>query len=118
MILEKGKYGFVKVGLGRANGINKNKEITIYSDDCTTKIGKAKVVEYNPLTLDIEITENLEFPFCYFTIIPMNYTQQNGYIVDIQSFKITGDSMDYKPFILSIEDNFKVKKVRKKKVIE
>lgn len=104
MILLKGTYRFIKVGLGNACILNKEKNIPIYADDAVTMIGQAMIIEENPLELVIEISEDLEFESSYFSIVPMNYTQQNGYIINIDSFKLVTSYLDYKPFILSETD--------------
>ena len=114
MILNKGKYTNIKVALANTSIINKDPQITLYSDDAKTVIGKAKVVDENPLTLDIEIEKNLEFSTPYFRIVPMNYTQQNGYIISIQSLKLVADISEYTPFVLSIEDSSKAKRITRK----
>ena len=44
----------------------------------------------------------------------MNYTQQNGYIISIQSLKLVADISEYTPFVLSIEDSFKAKRTTRK----
>lgn len=114
MILNKGKYTYVRAALANTSIIDKNSYVTLYSDDAKTIIGKVKIVDENPLILDIEIEKALEFSTPYFRIVPMNYTQQNGYIISVQSFKLVADISEYTPFVLSIEDNFKVKKTSKK----
>lgn len=104
MIIEKGHYQYVKVGLGNASITNKSQDIPIYSDDCKTVVGTAKIIEENPLMLDLTITRDMDIGLSYFVISPMNYTLQNGYIIKIMSFKITADDSEWKPIPVSVDE--------------
>lgn len=106
MMLNKGNYTFVRAGFGRVDITNKEKPVIIpvYSQDCKEVVAQAEIVESIPLTLNLQVNKDIEFDSLYFTIIPMNYSMVNGVIYSISSLKFTTNDMDYKPFILSVED--------------
>lgn len=113
MLINSGKYKFVRAAIGSIALSNKDSLIPIFSYDSTKKIGQAKVVEENPLTLDIEFFEDIEIPGNFFTIVLQNHTIQNGNIINVFSFKLNYNLLDYTPNILS-EENFKKRKTTKR----
>lgn len=109
MEISKGKYKFIKVGLGNANLTEENKkvELPIYAaGEVFEKIGKATIIEENPLILNIEFTKDIKIPGNYFSIGLMNYTNMNGCLISIKSFKLITEYNEYKQFLLS-DENFK-----------
>lgn len=113
MLITKGTYKFIRAGICNSSILNKKESIPLKSFDFKDVVGEVIIEDEMPLTLSVKLKTDIEINSNYFTIIPINYTSQNGYITKITSFKLALSADEYVPYLLD-ETQF-VKKARKKK---
>ena len=86
MIIKKGHYEFVRAGLGEID-INLSdkscKMIPLYDTDGITKVGEVDIVKNSPLHLDFNLHTAITNDSDYLSIVPQNFTIQNGKIIKI-----------------------------------
>lgn len=107
MIIEKGHYEFVRAGLGDININLKDKsckKIPLYNTDGITQVGNVDIVKVSPLHLDFNLHTAIINDSDYLSIVPQNFTVQNGKIVKIFTFKITSTYENFVSFPLNDQD--------------
>lgn len=110
MIIEKGHYEFVRAGLGDININLKDKsckKIPLYNTDGITQVGNVDIVKVSPLHLDFNLHIAIINDSDYLSIVPQNFTVQNGKIVKIFTFKITATYENFVSFPLNDQDFIK-----------
>lgn len=103
MIIYKGDYKDIRIGICKAYITKKAKSIPVYGLDKQGKIGTAVIKEDSPLTVDITFDIDFEVEGSYILVKPMNYTQQNGIIIDISALKLYKSVDEYLPYILETD---------------
>jgi hypothetical protein len=107
MIIEKGHYEFVRAGLGDININLKDKsckKIPLYNTDGITQVGNVDIVKVSPLHLDFNLHTAIINDSDYLSIVPQNFTVQNGKIVKVFTFKITSTYENFVSFPLNDQD--------------
>ncbi len=110
MIIEKGHYEFVRAGLGDININLKDKsckKIPLYNTDGITQVGNVDIVKVSPLHLDFNLHTAIINDSDYLSIVPQNFTVQNGKIVKVFTFKITSTYENFVSFPLNDQDFIK-----------
>ena len=110
MIIEKGHYEFVRAGLGEIDIDLSDKfckMIPLYDTDGITKVGEVDIVKISPLHLDFNLHTAITNDSDYLSIVPQNFTIQNGKIIKIFTFKIISTYKNFVSFPLNDQDFIK-----------
>lgn len=110
MIIEKGHYEFVRAGLGEISINLKDKsckKIPLYNTDGITQVGNVDIVKVSPLHLDFNLHTAIINDSDYLSIVPQNFTVQNGKIIKVFTFKITSTYENFVSFPLNDQDFIK-----------
>ena len=83
------------------------------------KIGKAKIVEAHPLTVNLQVDTPVELNGPYFSLIPGNYTTQNGVIINIMTLKLVEHAeTENTPIIQNVEEMTEKKEAEVAKIAQ
>lgn len=110
MIIEKGHYEFVRAGLGEIDidlSDKSCKAIPLYDTDGIIQVGNVDIVKVSPLHLDFNLHTAIINDSDYLSIVPQNFTIQNGKIVKVFTFKIISTYENFVSFPLNDQDFIK-----------
>ena len=119
MKLDKGNYTYVTALVSNCQLSKKTQkpEVSVYFG--LNKIGKAKIVEAHPLTVNLQVDTPVELNGPYFSLIPGNYTTQNGVIINIMTLKLVEHAeTENTPIIQNVEEMTEKKEAEVAKIAQ